>query len=444
MSLYNLSRKDLVEELRVQMWQASNKLIWGIIFFMVLGSILDFLIVPAQYIELTVLKVIGLTIIVISHYLLAKVQQKPFVLLHVILLTLVFVNVYSLTLTPVNGKILYLVLLTVTFISFNTIAVWRVSDAAIQFLVFCLLIIVLSFFNMIDLDALLVLGGYTCLAICAVSTAFPAIKMLALKDRVEEDMLRKREVDDILKKKENCERELNHKTGQIKKFENEIKVLRHELKNRLGSIESLIELIELENRYLQEPGQHDYMQLIKSSIADVSGSTDSLFEVFTEDHLPQAAEITRTAVDLHELIKNNEYKFFESTSSKNIKLDINLRASHHIIQVDKNMADIAIYNLMKYAINFSRNNDTIIINTRQEQEAIFLEILNRNTGISMSTMEAHFKNINDYKLKEIQQTKGLGLSIAKNHIELLDGHLRYSSSVSLGFEFLVEFNLSQS
>ena len=146
MSLYNLSRKDLVEELRVQMWQASNKLIWGIIFFMVLGSILDFLIVPAQYIELTVLKVIGLTIIVISHYLLAKVQQKPFVLLHVILLTLVFVNVYSLTLTPVNGKILYLVLLTVTFISFNTIAVWRVSDAAIQFLVFCLLIIVLSFF----------------------------------------------------------------------------------------------------------------------------------------------------------------------------------------------------------------------------------------------------------------------------------------------------------
>ena len=113
-----------------------------------------------------------------------------------------------------------------------------------------------------------------------------------------------------------------------------------------------------------------------------------------------------------------------------------------MIYVDKNIADVAIYNLMKYALDFSKNNDVIAITTRNYEHLIILEIVNRTTGISMTELESYFKNINDYNLKEMQQNKGLGLSISKNHIELLEGHLRYSASNTLGFEFLVEFTFS--
>jgi K+-sensing histidine kinase KdpD len=148
-------------------------------------------------------------------------------------------------------------------------------------------------------------------------------------------------------------------------------------------------------------------------------------------------------VDLHALINSNRLKIAEILTSKNIKLKTDLQADRHQVYTDKNLADIVIYNLLKYAVNFSKNNDTLHVNTRIENQFIIIEILNKKSGISMANMESHFKNINDYKLKDVQQAEGLGLSIAKNHIELLGGYLRYSSSVSLGFEFLAEFNLDQ-
>lgn len=349
---------------------------------------------------------------------------------------------YSLSITPEIGKILYLVLITVLFVSFNTVALWRVTDAVIQFIILCLMFISLNILKVIDLKQILLLGGYTALSVSAVSVAFPAIRMLALRERVEKQLLVDKQLADALRSKEGIEKEYNHNSAKILSFQKEIKVLRHDLKNRLGSIESLIELIELEKRYIQEMGQYDYMQLIKSSISDLSNSTDSLFDFFNKEDISNSTTIIKTPVDLHNVLQNNKYKFFESTSSKNIRLNFSLMAKDSLIFVDKNMIDVAVHNLMKYALKFSKNNDTLEINTRLAQNRIYLEIINRNSGISMSEMERHFKNIDDYQLKDLHYSKGLGLGIAKHYIEILDGHLSYSSSLSLGFEFIVDFQLN--
>jgi|GEM_PF-3387866 len=443
MSTVKLSQKGLIAELGKQMWESSNKLIWGMVFFVVFVSILDFVIVPNDYLELTLLKLAGIFIIVFTHYFLSKVLERPIIILHIALSTLILIYLLSISLTNVDGQILYLVVLSVTFVCFNTIAIWRVSDAVAQFMVLCVSLLVFDFLEVIELQPLWLLGGYTSMAVCAVSSSFPAIKILSLKDRIQEDLSEKKQVVSLRMEKLQLEKSLNEVNAQLKAFEKEAKIFRHDLKNRLGSVQSLVELIEMEERYIFEAGQDDYLGLIKTSVVDAIEENDGLFKLFNAREDVQNSELIQSQVDLHGLINSNRLKIAEILTSKNIKLKTDLQANRHQVYTDKNLADIVIYNLFKYAVKFSKNNDTLHVNTRIENEFIIIDILNKKSGISMANMESHFKNINDYKLKDIQQAKGLGLSIAKNHIELLGGYLRYSSSVSLGFEFLAEFKLNQ-
>ena len=86
----SLSHSFFSEELRLQMWKASNKLIWGSIFFLIFISILDFLLIKDLYVTLTMLNLAALALIVLCNYTLTKIQQKPMWLLHMVFIILVF------------------------------------------------------------------------------------------------------------------------------------------------------------------------------------------------------------------------------------------------------------------------------------------------------------------------------------------------------------------
>lgn len=91
-------------------------------------------------------------------------------------------------------------------------------------------------------------------------------------------------------------------------------------------------------------------------------------------------------------------------------------------------------------MSFCGNNDTLSFIYTRNSNLIRLQIINKNTGIHISKLASFFKNIEQYSLSEVNNKQGFGLSIAKYYIEELNGHLIYSSSSSLGFEFSVEFN----
>ena len=253
----SLSHSFFSEELRLQMWKASNKLIWGSIFFLIFISILDFLLIKDLYVTLTMLNLAALALIV-------------------------FLFLYSLSLTNEIGYHLYLPLIAVTFVTFNSIAIWPIAHAVFEFVLLCLLIIGLSYYKIIDFDLLVESGGYTALAIAAVSITFPSIKLLSLKDDITETYKQKQKIKQLTIQNTDLEKEIETRTTQVKRNENIAKVFRHDLKNKLGSIESLIELIELEDRYILQSGQNDYLKMIKNSLADATGE-NTFFKHFNEE-----------------------------------------------------------------------------------------------------------------------------------------------------------------
>ncbi|MCC4214422.1 sensor histidine kinase [Leeuwenhoekiella parthenopeia] len=432
-----LSKTYFLEALNAQMWKASNILIWGSIFFMIFISILDFLLIEDKYIILTFLNGCTLILIATSNYLLTKILKKPTLILHIVLVLLSFLFLYSMSLTGAMGYYLYLSLICLAFIAFNSIAVWTLGNAVFQCFVLSILLITMDYFKVLHFSELEHYGVYTTLAVVAFSITFPSLKMLSLVDDLKEFYRLKQEKKEVSRLNLSLQKENDIQKQKLNRYENSAKVFRHDLKNKLGSIESLIELIELEDQYHLLPGQNDYLDMIKNSLVEASGE-HTFFKTFMEEAEEQIV-LNKSMVDLHELVKNSRLKLFEKTSSQNIKLDIDLKAANSLIYVDQNLANSAIYNLMNYAIRFSRNNDTLMITSRNTQDVIMLEIVNTMTGLPMAQLESYFKNLSYYQLEDKQNNKGLGLSIAKNNIELLDGHLRYSSSTTLGFEFLIEF-----
>ncbi len=432
-----LSKTYFLEALDAQMWKASNTLVWGSIFFMIFISILDFLLIEDQYITLTILNGCTLVLIALCNYSLSKILKKPTLILHLVLVLLNFLFLYSMSLTDSIGYYLYLSLICIAFIAFNSIAVWTLGNAVFQCLVLSLLIIGMDYYQVIGFSNLERYGIYTVLAVVAFSITFPSIKMLSIIDEIKENFRLQQEKKEVTRLNLNLQKENDFQTQKLKRYENSAKVFRHDLKNKLGSIESLIELIEIENQYAIQPGQNNYLEMIKNSLQEASGE-NTFFNNFKEEAEEQVI-LNKSLVDLHNLVNDNRLKLFEKTSSQNIQFNLELQAKSSLIYVDKNIANTAIYNLMNYAIRFSKNNDTITITSRNYQDLIILEMVNRMNGIPMAQMESYFKNLSNYELQDKQTNRGLGLSIAKNNIELLDGHLRYSASNTLGFEFLIEF-----
>ena len=293
--------------------------------------------------------------------------------------------------------------------------------------------------EIIDFDELLSHGAYTTLAIVAISSVFPAIKLLYLSDEIKENYIKEQQIKDTKNHATTLEKQNDNCKKKLKSIEKKSKIFRHDLKNKLASIETLIELTELEGRFIQKEGQHNYLEMIKNSLKDSRNEVQNFLSDIDGDEKQNSVSLDLTEINIHTLLQTNLYKFSGKISSRNIKIVSLLKANKYHVMLEKNYADIAIFNLLKYAMDFSKNNNHLSLITKNQDNYFILEIVNRDTGMSMRELESYFKNIDDYKYKEIHLTKGLGLSIAKNHVELMGGQLRFSASDSLGFEFIVEF-----
>lgn len=430
----------IFRKLQIKMWESCNKLIWGSILFLVLISIFDFLLFKEQYLELILLNIICISLILVSHFLLGKVQREPTLLLHLVQLILNFLLLYSISISNTTGQILYLVLLAISFVSFNIIAIWKEYNAIIQFVIIGGLTFTLDYFGFFDVEKLLLNGGYVIFSLCLISIAFPSIKILSLKDEMNKEFVQSQKISDFVDSKRNLEREIHEMNSKLVSLENKTKIFQHDIKNHLGNVGSLIDLIELEDRYDPKTGNYDYLKLIKKSIKNTSEKNKEFFKNFNKKPAKNI-KIEKTQLNLHKIIKDNIYEFIETTISQNIHFEIELKAVDFDVFGEKKSINTAIYNLFKYMVDFSNNNDIIKVSTRNDYSTIILEITNRSTGMSMHKMESYFKSINKYNFEDIQKNKGLGLNIAKTNIELMDGHLRYSASESLGFEFVVEFKV---
>ncbi|MCP5064704.1 MAG: sensor histidine kinase [Ignavibacteriae bacterium] len=131
-------------------------------------------------------------------------------------------------------------------------------------------------------------------------------------------------------------------------------------------------------------------------------------------------------------------------NNENLKFNLNISDDPSILTVDKSMFKVIFDNLLNNAIKFTEEGE-ININTGIEEikNKTFRYISISDTGIGMNQKDIpyifqEFKQLSEGFTKDYQGS-GLGLSVTKKYIEILNGKIEVKSKVGKGTEFKVYF-----
>lgn len=129
-------------------------------------------------------------------------------------------------------------------------------------------------------------------------------------------------------------------------------------------------------------------------------------------------------------------------NNKKLKFSLNISDGPCILTVDKSMFKVIFDNLINNAIKFTEEGD-IYIKTGIElvKDKTFRYISISDTGIGMKKKDIpyifqEFKQLSEGFTKDYQGS-GLGLSVTKKYIEILNGKIEVKSKVGKGTEFKV-------
>ncbi len=115
------------------------------------------------------------------------------------------------------------------------------------------------------------------------------------------------------------------------------------------------------------------------------------------------------------------------------------------VHADEVYLTTAFRNLIRYALKFSQDDNQIIVSTNIKFGKVYVEIMDRTRGVTQSTLDMLFNKLPESYSEaenESKETQGIGLSVSKYLVEQMKGRIDYESSIELGLQFTIIFDLA--
>lgn len=209
----------------------------------------------------------------------------------------------------------------------------------------------------------------------------------------------------------------------------------HELKTPLFIIGGYIDMIK---RWGKKDPEIFNEALV--AIEDETKSMNQLIEKLLFIAKESEIKSERNEVELSEIILG----CISSLKHRYPKSNINFTPEYTIIKSDEGLIKLLIKNILENSIKYGKNNpiDITIINNPEESQAV---LTIEDHGIGMSSDELHhiydrFFRASKSRSKEIQG-HGLGMSIVKRIVNLLNLDIKISSNPNIGTTVKIFFNL---
>ena len=211
---------------------------------------------------------------------------------------------------------------------------------------------------------------------------------------------------------------------------NLIQNVSHELRTPLTAISGNAELLlnddNRENRVRHE-------EIIKTSVGRMAAILNSLLDYFRLDN--RKVTILSKPFKLNLIADTLETEFSAQAQSKHLTLNVHNNSSE-VVNGDKNRILSIGGNLLSNAIKFT-DSGIITLTTRYKDGVFTLTVEDTGTGISEGQKERIFKPFERLGNAATQDGFGLGLSIVKQLVELMDGSISVESKKDKGSKFTV-------
>lgn len=214
----------------------------------------------------------------------------------------------------------------------------------------------------------------------------------------------------------------------------------HEFRTPLSAILSSLTLAESYTKAEQEDKRQRHINRIRASVKNLTMILD---EFLSLDKVEQGkVEIERESFDLYDFAED----LIEEVNGM-LKQDQHIHFAYSglrdIVQ-DKRILRNIMLNLLSNAIKYSGEQQTVDLDIDADSGGRMVTIKVRDEGIGIPEEEQ--KNLFNkfYRAKNATniQGTGLGLTIVKQYVELLNGRIGFSSEPNQGTTFTIEFPLN--
>ena len=207
----------------------------------------------------------------------------------------------------------------------------------------------------------------------------------------------------------------------------------HQLKTPLTSILVMLDNI-IEDSNMEEKIRNDFIVDIKRNVLNINFLVQSLLKLSKFD--ANTIRFVKQENDLKTIVEESIKNVSTLCDLRNINIKLNIKENSKIICDDKWQIE-ALTNIIKNAIEHSKNNSNIIINIENNNVYSTIEVIDFGEGIAKKDIKHIFERF--YRCKNTKTDSiGIGLALAKTIIEEDKGTISVESN-KLETKFIIKY-----
>ncbi|HNP19413.1 MAG TPA: tetratricopeptide repeat protein [Fulvivirga sp.] len=243
---------------------------------------------------------------------------------------------------------------------------------------------------------------------------------------------------EINRQKEHIE-DINKSLVQLNEEKNDlINIVAHDLKSPLNQIIGILDIVKLTAKN-QDTEQQDYIAKIDQSANRLKNMVTKILDVNAIES--KTLNIDLEDINLAELLRESVGQFKILAANKSIKINEEIDEGLPIMKLDRTLTAEVIQNLLSNAIKYSPIGAEVTVKLSIINKNVRMEFIDHGQGIDKEDMKKLFDKYHKLKARPTagEDSTGLGLSIVKKYVEVLNGKVWCESEAGKGANFIVEF-----
>lgn len=219
--------------------------------------------------------------------------------------------------------------------------------------------------------------------------------------------------------------------------------LSHELRTPLNVIFSALQVIEEtlkndNNNNTNSNKINKYIHIMKQNCYRLTRLMNNFLDINKIDYGNFSLELQN--IDIINIVESIVLSVADYIESKDLSIIFDTEVEEKIISCDPNILERIILNLLSNAVKFTPAGGSIQINIYCQNDEVLISVKDTGIGISLKKQEAIFKRFVqvDKSLSRNREGSGIGLSLVKALVELLNGTINVISKPNEGTEFIIK------